>query len=60
MIVPPDFSMDSLDDDPVTGDFGLDVDGSPPDDNNDNDDRARREAEEAARQEAQRREQREA
>jgi hypothetical protein len=57
----PDFSMDSLDDDPVTGDFGLDVDGSPPDDDNDNDDRARREAEEAARQEAQRaREQREA
>jgi flagellar biosynthesis GTPase FlhF len=52
----PDFSMDSLDDDPVTGDFGLDVDGSPPDDDNDDDDRARREAEEAARQEAARQE----
>jgi hypothetical protein len=47
----PDFSMDSLDDDPVTGDFGLDVDGSPPDDNNDKDDK---EKEEAARREAER------
>jgi hypothetical protein len=49
-------SMDSLDDDPVTGDFGVDTGSNQRGgrDDNDNDDRARREAEEAARKEAER------
>ena len=71
---PQSYSMDSTDDDPDTGDFGVDTGSGQRGgrDDNDNDDRARREAEEkaakekaakeeAARQAAQRaREQREA